>query len=228
MKTIKLIPFCLICLCLSSCFKTNKGISEHHNIVYTNATIDKDALDKFFLANEESYPSYQTLKENCPNLLDHVKCIESAGGFYDSGISMFRFSSTDNGFLNSETFLLNKCHDGDYYFQLGGAFGGFGVTDFVRRQGNAGHWIYFLYSNGSGIHQTHIGAYEIGKHQLYSLNVDLANNEDFALDVDKEGNIDVYSATITPVVDDEGFETFNIVKSELVVDNVDEHKKVKL
>ena len=229
MEFIRIIPFGVVCCCLASCFQTNKGIAEHHDIVYTEEAIDKTALDRYFLDNEEAYPSYSKLKENVPDLLNHVKCIESAGGFYASGLSMFRFSSNGNGFLDGETFLLNKCYDGDYYFRLGNAFGGHGVTDFVRRQGNAGHWIYFLYSAGSGIHQTGIGAYEIGKHNIYLFdNLSLATNMDFALEVDEQGNIDVYEATITPIYDDQDFETFDISKGKLAIDNVDEFKKTKI
>lgn len=228
MRIGKIVPICLTCLCLPSCFKTNKGIAEHYDIVYMNEAIDKDALDKYFLDNDELYPSYQILKENCPDLLNHVKCIESAGNFYASGLSMFRFSSTGNGFLDDATFLLDKCYDGDYYFQLGNSFGGYGVTDFVRRQGNAGHWIYFLYSSGSGIHQSRIGAYEKGKHQLYSFDdIELENNKDFALAVDEKGNIGVYEATITPHYDNEGFETFDILKDKLVIDNIDDYRLTK-
>ena len=222
----KLISLGLVCLFLPSCFKGNEGITEHHGIVYTEEAIDKGALNQYFLDNEELYPSYKRLKENCPDLLDHVKCIESAGGFYASGLSMFRFSSTGNGFLDGETFLLDKCYDGDYYFQLGQAFGGHGVTDFARRQGDVGFWIFFLYSFGSGIHQTRVGAYEIGRHQLYSFDtVKLENNKDFTLVVDEQRNIDVYEATIDAQYDENNFETFNIVKGKLAVDNVDDYKK---
>ena len=228
MRIERIVPLCLACLCLPSCFKANKGIAEHHDIVYTNEKIDKDALDKYFLDNDELYPSYQTLKENCPNLLDHVRCVESAGGFYASNLSMFRFSSTGNGFLDGATFLLEKYSDENHYFQLGSSFGGYGVTDFVRRQGDAGHWIYFLYSSGSGIHQTRIGAYERGKHQLYSFDdIELENNKDFTLVVDEKGDIDVYEATITSHYDDEDFETFDIIKSKLVIDNLDDYKLTK-
>lgn len=225
MKIKNIIPLCLVCLCLPSCFKTNRGIAEHHDIVYTNETIDKVALDQYFSNDEEMYPTYQTLKSNVPDLLDHVKCIESAGGFYASGLSMFRFSDNNNGFLDGETFLLDKCYDGDYYFRLGGAFGGHGVTEFVRRQGNAGHWIYFLYSNGSGIHHTRLGAYRIGKHQFYAFDyIQLENNKDFSLDVNENGNISIYEATITPIRDEEGFETFNIVKGKVVIESIDDYE----
>ena len=229
MKKIQIISLVIISVSVTSCFHTNKGIAEHHDIVYTEEAIDKDALDRYFLKNSDLYPSYETLKGNCPDLLDHVKCIESAGGFYASGLSMFRFSSNNNGFLDGETFLLDKCFDGDYYFRLGVAFGGYGVTDFVRRQGNAGFWIYFLYSFGSGIHQTRVGAYNIGKHQMYSLDgVELENHKDFTLVVDKQGNIDVYEATINRQYDENHFETFNITKGELVVDNVDDYNKTNV
>ena len=229
MKSYIFVPLVITALSVTSCFHANEGISEHHDIVYTNEIIDKKALDEYFLNNNDLYPSYETLKENCPDLLDHVKCIESAGGFYASGLSMFRFSSTGNGFLDGETFLLHKCYDGDYYFQLGGAFGGHGVTDFVRRQGNAGFWIYFLYSNGSGIHQTRIGAYQIGKHTMYTLDsVELENNKDFTLVVDEQGNIDVYEATIDAQYDENYFATFTITRDKLVVDNIDDLNKTKV
>jgi len=226
MKSHIFVPLVITALSVTSCFHANEGISEHHGIVYTNEIIDKRALDEYFLNNNDLYPSYEKLKENCPDLLDHVKCIESAGGFYVSGLSMFRFSSTGNGFLDGETFLLDKCYDGDYYFQLGGAFGGHGVTDFVRRQGDAGFWIFFLYSSGSGIHQTRVGAYEIGHHRLYSFDtVKLEYNKDFTLVVDEQRNIDVYEATIDVQYDENNFETFNIVKGKLAVDNIDDYEK---
>ena len=223
----KLISLGLVCLFLPSCFKGNEGITEHHGIVYTEEAIDKDALNQYFLDNEELYPSYKRLKENCPDLLDHAKCIESAGGFYASGLSMFRFSSTGNGFLDGETFLLDKCYDGDYYFHLGQAFGGHGVTEIARRQGNLGYWIFFLYSFGSGVHQTRIGAYRIGKHQLYSFKgIELENHKDFTLVVDDKGNIDIYEAEITPHYDENKFVTFDILKGNLVINDVDDYEKV--
>ena len=226
MKSYIIVPLVITALSVSACFHANEGISEHHGIVYTNETIDKKALDKYFLNNNDLYPSYERLKENCPDLLDHVKCIESAGGFYASGLSMFRFSSNSNGFLDGETFLLDKCYDGDYYFQLGQAFGGHGVTDFVRRQGNVGFWIFFLYSFGSGVHQTRVGAYEIGCHQLYSFDtVKLENNKDFTLVVDDKGNIDIYEAEITPHYDENKFVTFDILKGNLVINDVDDYEK---
>ena len=223
----KLISLGLVCLFLPSCFKGNEGITEHHDIVYTEEAIDKDALNQYFLDNEELYPSYKTLKENCPDLLNHVQTIESAGGFYSSGLSMMRFSSEGNGFLDGETFLLDKAYDGDYYFNLGQAFGGHGVTEFARRQGNLGFWIFFLYSFGSGVHQTRIGAYSIGKHQLYSFKgIELENNKDFTLVVDDKGNIDIYEAEITPHYDENKFVTFDISKGNLVINDVDDYEKV--
>lgn len=229
MKTIRVIPLVIAAISVTSCFRANKGIAEHHDIVYTEEAFDKEALDKYFLENSEFYPSYQTLKGNCPDLLDRVKCIESAGGFYASGLSMFRFSTHENGFLGGETFLLDKCYDGDYYFHLGQAFGGYGVTDFVRRQGNAGFWIFFLYSFGSGIHQTRVGAYEIGRHRLYSFDtINLEDNKDFTLVVDEQRNIDVYEATINAQYDENYFATFTITKNKLVVDNIDDYKKTEV
>lgn len=218
MKIVRIVPFILVGLCLASCFEVNRGNPERHDIVYNNKKIDKNSLDKYFKDNEEKYPSYQELKGNSPDLLDHVKSIECGN------LLMFRFSDSNNGFLDGATFL----YDGYTYIQLGASFGGYGVTEFVLKFGDAGHWMYFLYSFGSGIHRTHIEAYEIITNQFYSFEgVDLGLYDDYTLVIDEDNNIDVYKAEITPIYDDDDFCTFDIQKGKIFIDNVDDYQVIK-
>lgn len=231
MKSRKIINLCLTSLCLTSCtfFAYAKSPTYHFDIAYIDVNFDKDKLDSYFLSNSDIYPTYQELKNNQPNLLDHIKVIRSTNNHRLGHPFLLRFSLNNNGFLDNQTFLMDQRSDGDYYFKLGQAFGGFGVTDFVVRRGYQGDWIFFLYSFGSGIHQTNIGAYDINSFQLYSFDgVELPNNQDFMLVVDKKRNVDVYTATITASYDDEGFPTFNIVKGELQIDNIDDYNKTKI
>ena len=66
----------LLTILLVSCFGANKGISERHDIVYSDGMVDKESLDAYFLRNGELYPNYQILKSNQPDLLNHVKKIK--------------------------------------------------------------------------------------------------------------------------------------------------------
>ena len=225
MKKMKVITISLLCLCLTSCFKTNKGVTERFDIVYTDEAIDKDALDQYFMSHEDLYPSYQELKENVPDLLDHTKAINLVGDLSAENITMFRFSGNENGFLDDATFVLEKDDTGNHYSSLGPSFGGFGVTEFIRRSGNAGAWIYFLYSCGSGIHRTSLGAYELGKYQTYQFNdLNLQSNLDYTLVIDENRKINIHEATIDHEYDKDGFSTFSISKGDLVLSDIDEYQ----
>ena len=203
---------------LTSCdiFDVNRGIPYRYDIEYTEDSVDKESLDEYFSDNEELYPSYQELKSNDPDLLDNVKAINTGGEY--KAKKMLRFSSNRNGFLDGQTFLFE---DGSYY-PLGISFGGFGMTEFLRIQGNAGHWIYYIYSYGSGIHRTEIRLFSLLNNNVYYLsNLDLGFEKDFTFDIDESDNtIDVYEATIHSSYDDSGFESFLITKGTLAFENI--------
>ena len=215
-----------ILLGLSSCYlKVNKGLTEQHYIVYTEEEVDKNAFNKYFLDNEELYPNYKELKKNNPNLMDDVRVVESSN-YFANLFQILRFSQSNNGFLNGETFIYIN----DNYYHLGNAFGGFGVTEFIRRQGDAGRWLYFLYSYGSGTHQTDLGVFDLSKCQLYKIkNLNFTPLKDYTFFLDHSDNtIDVYEATIFSEYDEQYFDTHMITQGELMFEDIDDMAKIKL
>ncbi len=209
---------------LSACFGSNKGGTVKYQIEYNNESINKVNLDNYFLTHEEEYPSYKALKENVPNILDRTRTINISEGFTNK-MQAIRFSNSENGFLGGETFLL---HNGQY-FHLGGAWGGHGVTEFIRRQGDRGYWLYFLYSNGSGIHRTNIGVYSMSKSELYTISsLELEINKDYTFKISENNTIDIYEATIEFYYDEGMFPHYTIVEKGLVIEAIDELQKVKI
>ena len=151
-KLIKIFTMLFIIFGLSSCVNSNS--KEYFDIQYSNEEINKESFDNYFKSNKDLYPSYETLKENNPNILDNIKQISLSNFKF----KMFRFSNDSmNGFLEGKTFIYNN----GSYFNLGIAFGGYGVTEFVVSQENGESWLYFLYSYGSGIHRTEIGLFNL-------------------------------------------------------------------
>lgn len=214
--------FLVSAIVLSSCsFASNKGTTVRVGIEYTSDAVDKESLDSYFLSNETLYPYYKALKEKQPTLLDNVKAI-NPGDRFTGGISMVRFSSDVNVFMSGETLLFD-----DEYHLLGDSFGGYGVTEFVRRQGDAGHWLYYIYSYGSGIHRTEIRAYSLFKDEEYAIKgLELETNKDYTFAVDESDNtIDLYEATIHASYDEDGYETYSIAKGQLAYENIDDMEK---
>ncbi len=203
-------------------FEPRRAATEHNTIEYTDDKINKEALDEYFSSNEELYPSYNSLKKNVPELLNNVKMIRSGSRFSDELLS-FRFSNTGNGFLDGETFIY---FNGNFY-HLGTAFGGYGVTELVRQQDNNGHWLYFIFSYGSGIHRTQVGVFDLIKEEFLIIEgLMLEMHKDYTFVLDKTDNsIDLYEATIIPNDLGDGFCTYTITKGELAFDNIDTMKK---
>ena len=214
--------------CLVSCgsrFLDKQEVGEHHYIEYIDQEINKTSFDKYLSTHQQEYPFYEQLKVNAPDVLNNVKVIDSSTHFDDNGdFLMFRFSSLGNGGFDSETFL---CFQGDYY-HLGGAFGGFGVTEFIRVQGNQGHYLYFISSSGSGIHYTSIGVFDLLKKETYTLDLSLKINEDYTFIYNDENHsIDLYKANIVHYVDEENYDLHIVTKLDLVKDHIERLDKVQ-
>jgi hypothetical protein len=223
-KVFAVLSTAFLSLAVTSCdfFQANKGVTERIPVEYIEEQIDKESLNRYFLDRDDLYPSYEALKENKPNLLDNVKALNPSTSFI-TDIQILRFSFSNNGFLDGETFLLIN----GTYFHLGTAFGGFGVTEFVRRHGDAGHWLFFLYSCGSGIHQTYVGVFIFLKNNLYSIKdlvLDINTDYTFVLD-DDNNSIDLYESSITPDDANDGFETYSIAGGDLALENIDDMEK---
>lgn len=206
---------------LSSCYKVNKGNVTRCEIKYSEEEVDKSSLDLYFLNNEDLYPNYQKLKNNTPDLLDHTRIIEVPDD-YKNDMKLIRFSFYKGGFLDNQTFLYRRIDNTDHYFHLGSAFGGTGVSEFVFRRGDAGFYLFFLYSFGSGISRSEIGIFDFFKNEFYQIEgLSLEINKNYTLFVDGQ-NIDIYEADIFGRYDDNNFPLYDINRKDLVIKNIDE------
>ena len=210
----------LLAILLVSCFGGNKGISERHDIVYSDEMVDKESLNAYFLKNNDLYPSYQTLKSNQPDLLNHVKSVKTDF----STVEILKFSYDNNGFLDGMSFL--RC-DNDY-FALGGSIGGYGLTEFIIRSGNLRQWLYFISSAGSGVHQTYVGVFNINYKEYYTIEgFNLERFKDYTFVIDDDKTIDLYEADINVNHAEDGFYTFEIRKKVLAFADIDDMTKTK-
>lgn len=220
-KLIKIFTMLFIIFGLSSCVNSNS--KEYFDIQYSDEEINKESFDNYFKSNKDLYPSYETLKENNPNILDNIKQISLSNFKF----KIFRFSNDSmNGFLEGETFIYNN----GSYFNLGIAFGGYGVTEFIVSQENGESWLYFLYSYGSGIHRTEIGLFNLKNNEYYYINeLPLEMHIDYSLVLDKENkSIDIYTAEINPIYNDDNFNTYSIIKKEIVFESIEQFTKKKI
>lgn len=206
-------------VCILSC--NNEKIIKRYDIEYSNEIVNIESLDAYFLDNEELYPTYKELKKNQINLLSNLKEVKTD---IDS-FKMLRFSNTNNGFLDSATFIYK---DNNYY-NIGLAFGGYGVSEFVNIKNNKSNFLYFIYSFGSGIHRTYINAFDLNKNEMYQLlSLNLNTNCDYTFVIDESDNsLDLYKATINNK-NDEGYDNFSITKESLFIENIEKINKEKI
>ncbi len=205
-------------VCLTCCNTTFESSFTCFGIKYTNERVDTKSLDDYFLSNEEKYPSYKELKKNQPDLLKHTKYVKSDHVISKRKVQIIRFSSQDNGGMDSATFLrLNN-----NYYPLGGSFGGWGVTEFLYKKDNEHSWLYFIYSMGSGIHRSYVDVVDLSSGTYYSIiGIETADAFiDYTFELDKENNIDLYEADIYHEYDNDGFDLFSINKKRLAIDNI--------
>ncbi len=219
MKNNLIISLLIGSVCISSC--NNRKIIKRYNIEYINELVNVESLDAYFLDNEDLYPSYQELKKNQTSLLSNVKEVKTD---IDS-LKMFRFSNTNNGFLDSETFIYK---DNNYY-NIGLAFGGYGVSEFANIKDNKSDILYFIYSFGSGIHRTCINAFDLNENEMYQIvNLNLNINCDYTFVIDeKDNSLDLYNATINNKSDGK-YDNFSISKGNLFIENIDKMIKEKI
>ena len=223
--------FLLFLFPLSSCLLIggNKGFYEQFQMEYSDKEIDIEGLDNY-LTNNEDYLMYDVLKENNPNLLNNVKKIEDEyeydGKTHDRepGVDFYRFSNTDNGFLNNETFVSGY----NTYYQIGKAIDGYGVTDIITNHGDRGFWIYVIDSYCIEEPKTEIKVYRMHdgkKHNIKNLEIDSTKN--YCFEITDKNTIDLYEAEITPSYDEDGFISFEITKTNLYKEAIDEMRKIE-
>jgi len=122
---------------------------------YGNVTVT-DALDAAFYTCIDNYAE---IKDCNPDFLSNLKIVTPS--FLRDKCSIYRFGY-DTGAGEGETFLL---YDGVIY-RIGIAFGGYGVTEFAYVNHNGIDILYFIYSWGSGVHRSHIGAFDFSTKQI--------------------------------------------------------------
>ena len=207
-------------VCVLSCNNNEKTI-KRYDIEYSNEIVNIQSLDAYFLNNEDLYPTYKELKNNQLNLLSNVKEVKTD----INNLKMLRFSNTNNGFLDSETFIYK---DNNYY-SIGQAFGGYGVSEFVNIKENKSNYLYFIYSFGSGIHRTYINAFDLNKNEMYQLsNLELNANCDYTFVIDENDNsLDLYKATINNKNDGD-YDNLSISKGSLFIENIDKINKEEI
>mgnify|MGYP003291503748 CR=1 FL=1 len=165
--------FVLICLCilLWGC-ENNQQDSTHAPLAkqpgtYTLLTmeentdpVDVQIIDRFLASNAYGFGYYETLKQNVPDILSYLRNVTP--DLLKDQCSIYRFSYDTHTGLNGETFLIYE----DEVFVLGKAVGCHGVTEFAYIEQESGEKLYFIYSFGSGLHRSHIGAFDFRTKQL--------------------------------------------------------------
>lgn len=189
-KVLSFIFSCILGIGLISCDSINVnqkvaiyGISANDNYV------DKENFDNYFMNNVNEYPSYSELKSNAPDLLDNVKEIDSD---LKNGSKLLRFSYNSNGFLDGMAFL----YDDETYYSLGGAWGGYGVTQFAHYKNKSEDLLYYIYSCGSGIHRTSIGVFNFKTKEKGIISLNLKTNLDYAFTIGNMNSINLNYANI--------------------------------
>lgn len=124
----------------------------------SNGAVDKAMIDGY-LMNCTDF-NYGTIKNNDPDILTNLKNVTP--DLLKNKCSIYRFTYSTTSSLGGETFLI---YDGNVY-QLGSAWGGFGITEFAYECHDRKDMLYFIYSSGSGIHRSHIGLFDFNTKQI--------------------------------------------------------------
>lgn len=206
-----LILFCLtFIICLSGCSNSNYNIYE---MKINNDPVDEKIMNEYVSSDDD----YTKLLENTPNLMSYLYNVTPKA--LKKKCAIYRFSYNECGKLGGETFLVYE----DQVYQLGTAFGGYGVTEFAYIDTKDQNILYFIFSAGSGIHQSSIGAFDFDTKTLSYYNPKLTDdpfNQSFAGANDiafylSEGYLGICEATIGWKSNDT-FEV-NIIKGENVI-----------
>ena len=159
-----LILFCLtLVICLSSCSNSNYNIYE---MKINNDPVDIKIMNEYVSSDDD----YTKLLENTPDLMTYLYNVTPKA--LKKKCDIYRFSYDECGKLGGETFLVYE----DEVYQLGTAFGGYGVTEFAYINTKNQNILYFIFSAGSGIHQSAIGAFDFDTKTLSYYNPKLTDD----------------------------------------------------
>lgn len=122
--------------------------------------VDVQIIDQFLSTCSHASGHYETMKQNVPDILTYLRDVTP--DFLKDKCSIYRFPYAAPTGLSGDTFLV---YDGEV-FVLGEAVGCHGVTEFAYIEQESGETLYFIYSFGSGLHRSHIGAFDFRTKQI--------------------------------------------------------------
>ena len=209
MKKFLIVIVALLCFILASCSNSNYNIYE---MKINNDFVDEKIMNEYVSSDDD----YTKLLENTPDLMSYLYNVTPKA--LKKKCDIYRFSYDECGKLGGETFLVYE----DEVYQLGTAFGGYGVTEFAYIDAKDQNLLYFIFSAGSGIHHSSIGAFDFDTKTLsyYNPEIDDPFNQPFAGANDiafyvSKGYLGICEATIGWKSNDT-FEV-NIIKGENVI-----------
>lgn len=168
----------LLVLALSGC-NNAKDIYTVLPMEQTDGAVDQQIIDTFLTDNKD-YSNYETIKKNVPDILSHL--VNITPDALKKKCSIYRFTYETGTSLAGETFLIY----GDAVYPLGCAFGGYGITEFAYTSRNGHDVLYFIYSFGSGIHRSHIGAFNFNTKEITDYGGLIFQHRDIAFCLSKD------------------------------------------
>ena len=194
-KIIYLLIFIVLCVSMAGCNRSKYTIYE---MKINNDIVEKDLMHEYLLNNDDF--NYEAILKNTPDLMDRLYNVTPKD--LKHKCSIYRFSYENCGGLGGETFLLYD----DEVYSIGSAFGGYGVTEFAYVNTNQQNMLYYIYSCGSGIHRSGVGAFDF-KTKTMSLftgnptnNIDelpFAGAEDISFYTSDDGYLGICKAKIS-------------------------------
>ena len=174
MKRITTLLLCLLlAVSILGCSNTG-GIYSIFPMKQTSGAVDQQIINEFLT----DYQNYEEIQNNVPDILSYLKNITPDS--LNEICSIYRFTYETDTSLAGETFLV---YDNSVY-PLGCAVGGYGVTEFAYTDNT----LYFIYSWGSGMHRSHIGAFDFNTKEITDHGGLEYKDQDIAFCLSEDGN----------------------------------------
>ena len=152
-KTAVIILCTLLLIFASGC--NNKQYRDGSYIILPMETTDKavneQIIDDFLM---ENIKNFSVIKKNVPHILSHL--VDITPSAIEDKCSIYRFSYESATAVAGSTLLI---YDNAVYV-LGSSLGGYGITEFAYFENAEQSVLYYIYSSGSGIHRSEIGAFD--------------------------------------------------------------------
>lgn len=157
MKKVLCVILCVLLLSFASGCNKTKDIYKILPVAEAEGTVDTEIIDRFLTKN---HPKYQKIKKNTPGILWQL--IDITPEALQDKCAIYRFRNRLSSGLAGTTYLI---YDNKVY-PIGSAFGGYGITEFAYINDSNQDMLYFIYSWGSGIHRSHIGAFNFNTKEI--------------------------------------------------------------